>query len=256
VRSLLNAGAAPNYSCDGDGHYPLDYASVGNQEAMYILLRTFGAQFKRVPERLYGCSPAVIEALPYPAFRTAVVFHKHRDARAALRVGRIDPDACAGALAPLFAAAEGCAATKALANMALRGWSPAHHWLHGPTLREAAHATMLCFARIRRCNFAEGTPSCAAEVLPAEAAALLRQVRQRPPTAARSSVVPRAASGVDGGGVGGVGGGLPSLPPELWTYIISFFLRRHFREPYTSQNHMYPGGNDPNSPIFQQDLYV
>jgi hypothetical protein len=154
----------------------------------------------------------------WSGLQVAVGCRLHGEATAALRRGLIDPDGVGGAWEQMAVRATAkhppaslwwplpvpaCSSSVAVAVQATSGWWPTRHWLHHCGVRTAVRAVL--------------------------------SVSER----ARSS--PSITGGVGGGGGGGgrngglASGGrqgvvvvlhaLPILPPELWLFVMRFFLR-------------------------------
>jgi hypothetical protein len=92
------------------------------------------------------CPPA---GFPMPPFGLAIAQHLHTEAVLALRLGRIDSDACVGSVAAILGAAHGgCSRSLALARSAFAGWSPSRHWLHHAAFRAAVRSVLLTAQRL------------------------------------------------------------------------------------------------------------
>jgi hypothetical protein len=97
------------------------------------------------------CSPSLkawLDAVAdWPSFRIAVSIGSHRDLAVALRLGRIDPDECAGSFMEVVATCGMSGKLVELVRLAFCGWSPLSHWLHSPAVREAVLTTLATAAR-------------------------------------------------------------------------------------------------------------
>lgn len=217
---LLHSGADPNQvgrDVAGLTQPAILYASECGQLANMQLLVAFGADLNAAGSTVREIAglgsvgmdmhdpqvrPKILAWLNavdgWSPFRVAVGCRLHRCAKAALRLGLIDPSSAV--LADVIATAESPAGmlwadspapdseTSALMRRAMARWGPARHSLYHRGVRGAVRTTMLVAQRLR-CR------GGAAAIILAAPAGLLQ---------------------------------LPVLPPELWGMVCSFFLRRNF----------------------------
>lgn len=257
IRLLLAHGAAThvNYARGNDMLTALHVAGMsGNLGAVQALI-VYGASVDA--EEMFGdtvATLAVAEQQPHlgkwltavagwSSLRVAVDCRMHRDARTAMRLGLIDPDqlpveerrACLAAATTAAAAGPVCQTTAKLAAAACKGWRPTTHCLYHGGVRTAVYAVLLVAERLQR-----RSATAAAAALTTTAAAV-----------AAGKGIAEVGFEVEAGGDGGSGGGkgsavgngrateatgahaytLPTMPPEMWTALMGFFLRSDWAVP-------------------------
>ena len=153
----------------------------------------------------------------------------YKDAAAALRCGRMDPDTAG--IKEMLGAIETsrtlpgklpwahaythpiCEDTIKLVAAATRGWRPCTHWLHHPLFRQAIYAVHVVACRLD----SKGAACTAAEEEKGVAAAGADGTKRPPskPTGKRRSKKKRSSKYVP----------TPVLPPELWHHVCGFLQR-------------------------------